>query len=525
MYPHLTLEALEQLLEARFKEGFLSLRDLPSPLTFKDMQKATQRIIHAIKNKEKITIIGDYDVDGVVSTTLMKLFFEEIEYPIEWIIPNRFKDGYGLSAGIVSQIKGTNLAITVDNGISAVYAAKLCKEEGIELIITDHHLLASEIPEAYAIINQKQEECNFPYSDVCGAQIAWYLIASLKNMLNIKIDMIPYMELVCVAIIADMMPLQHINRVMVQAGMKALSQSTKPAIRVFLEYHQKKTLNSEDIAFFLAPLLNSAGRMEDASFAVDFLSAANVYEAKAKLEKLIAFNTLRKTTEQTLTHQALSQVNEKDDVIIVAGQEWHEGVVGIVASRIAQICQKPSIVLSENENGVLKGSGRSFGECDLFGIVDSCREHLEKFGGHQAAIGLTLHKEKLEWFKSEIQKKYQSNGDSQKKFDPQITGALYFSQIDFKLTALIKKYEPYGYGNPMPKFISYDVEILQIQTMGKKGEHMRLLLKQENVVLQAVWFKGRADIKIGQKVQLFYTLSENYFQGKISLQLIIDKII
>lgn len=525
MYPHLTLEALEQLLEARFKEGFLSLRDLPSPLTFKDMQKATQRIIHAIKNKEKITIIGDYDVDGVVSTTLMKLFFEEIEYPIEWIIPNRFKDGYGLSAGIVSQIKGTNLAITVDNGISAVYAAKLCKEEGIELIITDHHLLASEIPEAYAIINQKQEECNFPYSDVCGAQIAWYLIASLKNMLNIKIDMIPYMELVCIAIIADMMPLQHINRAMVQAGMKALSQSTKPAIRVFLEYHQKKTLNSEDIAFFLAPLLNSAGRMEDASFAVDFLSAANVYEAKAKLEKLIAFNTLRKTTEQTLTHQALLQVDTKDDVIIVAGQEWHEGVVGIVASRIAQICQKPSIVLSENENGVLKGSGRSFGECDLFGIVDSCREHLEKFGGHQAAIGLTLHKEKLEWFKSKIQKKYRSKGYSQKIFDPHITGALYFSQIDFKLTALIKKYEPYGYGNPIPKFISYDVEILQIQTMGKKGEHMRLLLKQENVVLQAVWFKSKADIKIGQKVQLFYTLSENYFQGKISLQLIIDKII
>ena len=185
MYPVLTHKALEKLLKLRFKEGFLSLRDLPLPNTFKDMQKATQRIIHAIQNKEKITIIGDYDVDGVISTTLMKLFFEEIQYPIEWIIPNRFKDGYGLSANIVSQIKGTNLAITVDNGISAVYAAKLCKEEGIELIITDHHLLAPEIPEAYAIINQKQEECSFPYADVCGAQIAWYLIASLKNKLNI----------------------------------------------------------------------------------------------------------------------------------------------------------------------------------------------------------------------------------------------------------------------------------------------------------------------------------------------------
>ena len=172
MYKKLTLQALESLLKSRFKEGFLSLKDLPQASSFKDMDKATERIVSAIKNKEKITIIGDYDVDGVTSTTLMKLFFEEIEYEIEWIIPNRFRDGYGLSANIIPRILGTDLAITVDNGISAVYAAKLCKEEGIDLIITDHHLLAPQVPEAYAIIDQKQEACSFPYSDVCGAQIA-----------------------------------------------------------------------------------------------------------------------------------------------------------------------------------------------------------------------------------------------------------------------------------------------------------------------------------------------------------------
>ena len=157
----LTPQALEKHLKSRFKEGFLSLKDLPQPSSFKDMDKATKRIVHAIKNKEKITIIGDYDVDGVTSTTLMKLFFEEIDYPIEWIIPNRFRDGYGLSANIIPRILGTDLAITVDNGISAVYAAKLCKEEGIELIITDHHLLAPEMPECFAIIDQKQETCEF----------------------------------------------------------------------------------------------------------------------------------------------------------------------------------------------------------------------------------------------------------------------------------------------------------------------------------------------------------------------------
>jgi len=268
MTKHLTLSDVDTLLQQRFKEGFLSLKDLPQPNTFKDMDKATARIVKAIKNKENITIVGDYDVDGVTSTTLMRLFFEEIDYPIEWIIPNRFKDGYGLSSNIIPRILGTDLAITVDNGISAVYAAKLCKEQGIELIITDHHLLAPEVPECFAIIDQKQEDCTFPYSDVCGAQIAWYLIASLKNALGIKINMMSYMELVSIAIIADMMPLQHINRAMVEAGLKALSKSTKPAIRAFKEHAQKETLNAEDIGFFLAPLLNSAGRMEDASLSL-----------------------------------------------------------------------------------------------------------------------------------------------------------------------------------------------------------------------------------------------------------------
>ncbi|RLA63434.1 MAG: single-stranded-DNA-specific exonuclease RecJ, partial [Epsilonproteobacteria bacterium] len=451
MYKTLTIQALDTILQKRFKEGFLSLKDLPQPSLFKDMDKATKRIVGAIKNKEKITIIGDYDVDGVTSTTLMKLFFEEIACPVEWIIPNRFKDGYGLSANIIPRILGTDLAITVDNGISAVYAAKLCKEEGIELIITDHHLLAPEVPECFAIIDQKQEDCTFPYSDVCGAQIAWYLIASLKNALDIKINMLSYMELVAIAIIADMMPLQHINRAMVEAGIKALNKSTKPAIRAFLEHSQKEALDAQDIGFFLAPLLNAAGRMEDASFAVDFLASTNIYDARVRLEKLKDFNVLRKTTEQDITQKAMLQVNPKDKIIVVTGEHWHEGVVGIVAARVARNHEKPCIVLSQSEDGVLKGSGRSFGECDLFGIVNGCREHLEKFGGHCAAIGLSMKKESLEAFKMQLEKNYTKGNYTKEKLDPDILGELHFKDISFELTKLIKRYEPYGQGNPTPK--------------------------------------------------------------------------
>ena len=524
MSKNLTLQALENLLKNRFKEGFLSLKDLPQPSTFKDMDKATERIISAIKNREKITIIGDYDVDGVTSTTLMKLFFEEIEYPIECIIPNRFKDGYGLSANIIPRIAGTDLAITVDNGISAVYAAKLCKEQSIELIITDHHLLPPKVPECFAIIDQKQEACDFPYSDVCGAQIAWYLIASLKNALNIKINMMPYMELTAIAIIADMMPLKHINRAMVQAGIKALNKSTRPAIRAFLENNQKEVLNAEDIGFFLAPLLNSAGRMDDASYAVDFLASTNIYDARVRLNRLKDFNTLRKVTEQDITEKALAQVNPHDEVIVVEGKEWHEGVVGIVAARVAREHEKPCIVLSNNGEGTLKGSGRSFGECDLFGIVSDCRDHLEKFGGHQAAIGLSMKKECLEAFKSQLQINYASGGYVQELVDPDIVGELHFKDISFDLTKLVKKYEPYGQGNPTPKYLSKNVEILQADTMGKEGEHLRFTFVQDGLIMQGVKFKTKEVFEVGQKVTISYTVNENYFRGNVSLQLMVEKL-
>ena len=525
MVKPLTLTGLELLLTERFEEGFLSLRDLPQPSSFKDMNKATQRIVSAIKNREKITIIGDYDVDGVTSTTQMKLFFDEIDYPIEWIIPNRFRDGYGLSANIIPRILGTDLAITVDNGISAVHAAQLCKKEGIDLIITDHHLLASEIPDAYAIIDQKQESCTFPYDDVCGAQIAWYLIASLKNALNVKIDMMAYMELVSIAIIADMMPLQHINRAMVLAGIQVLNKSKRPAIKAFFEYSKKERLNSDDIGFFLAPLLNSAGRMDDASFAVDFLTSTNIYDARIRLERLIEFNTLRKATEHEITQKAMLQVDHEDEVIVVVGENWHEGVVGIVAARVARACEKPCIVLTQNEEGLFKGSGRSFGECDLFAIVDSTRMHLEKFGGHQAAIGLSLKKESLKAFKIDLQKNFKDNDYIKEVFDPEIVGDLHFSTISFDLTAVVKKFEPYGEGNSAPKFISTNVEILQADTMGKEGEHLRFSFAQDGIVMQGVKFKTKEVFEVGSKADITYRVNENYFRGKTTLQLMVDKVI
>lgn len=524
-YPQLSPKSLEQRLQSRFKdEGFLSLSDLPNPSVFKDMDRATARIVKAIHRGEKIILIGDYDVDGVISTTLMKMFFTAIGVELPWIIPNRFRDGYGLSPNLIPRIKDYDLAITVDNGIGAVEAAKLCQANNVELIITDHHLLPSSVPEAYAIVDQKQEDCFFPHDDVCGAQIAWYLIASLNRALKSQIDTKSYLALVAIAIIADMMPLQHINRAMVLAGLQLLNRSEYPAILAFMEKLDKVALSAEDIGFQIAPVLNSAGRMDDAKWSVEFLLSSNIYDARIRLERLIDFNNSRKATEQKITDEALALVNPNDKVIVVVGDDWHEGVVGIVAARVGRHYEKPTIVLTRSEHGDLKGSGRSFHVCNLFKITDPCRPLLHKFGGHDAAIGLSLPVENLETFRTQINENYMAEKYDEEAYDPDILGELNFSYIDFKLMNSLKAYEPYGQGNPRPKFITQNVIIEDVATMGKEKEHRRFTLSQEGVMQQAVLFKTKEIFKIGQSVSVIYSINENHFNNRITLQLMVEKI-
>jgi len=525
-YLNITPREIQKKLEERFFiNGFLSLADLPKPSTFKDMERATTRIVRAINNNEKIMLIGDYDVDGVTSTTLMKMFFNEIGVELDWIIPNRFRDGYGLSPNLIPRVEGYDLVITVDNGISAVYASKLCKEKNIDLIITDHHIVPATPPEAYAIINQKQEDCTFPYSEVCGSQIAWYLIASLNGALKSKIDIKPYIGLASIAIIADMMPLQHINRAMVKAGLKLLNRSKLPAIKAFMEKLDKVILNAEDIGFQIAPVLNSAGRMDDAKWSVEFLLSENIYDAKIRLERLIEFNNSRKAIEQQITDEAIKKVPLDDEVLIITGENWHEGVVGIVSARVSRRFEKPTIILTKSENKELKGSGRSFNICNLFKITEPCRPLLHKFGGHHSAIGLSLATENLESFREEINKNYKKENYTKNLIDPDILGELSFSDIDFNLINMMKSYEPYGQENPRPKFISSNVIIEDVKDMGKEKEHRRFIFSQNGITQQGVLFKTKEIFHIGEKATIIYEINENHFNNRVTLQLMIEKII
>jgi single-stranded-DNA-specific exonuclease len=525
-YPKITLEELEQKLQKRFEIfGHLSLKELPPPSTFKDMDRAVARIVKAIHTNEKIILIGDYDVDGITSTSLIKRFFTDIGVELEWIIPNRFRDGYGLSTNLLPQLEGASLVFTVDNGISAVEAAKQCQAMGIDLIITDHHIVPSVKPEAYAIVNQKQEECNFPYEEVCGAQVAWYLIAALNKALNANVNIKNYLELVAIGIVADMMPLQHINRAMVKAGLQLINRSELAAIKAFREKLDKEVFSVDDIGFQIAPVLNAAGRMDEAKWSVEFLLSQNIYDARVRLDRLTDFNETRKALEQKITDEAIQKVDVNDDVIVVAGENWHEGVVGIVAARVARRFEKPCIVLTRSKDGGYKGSGRSFHNCNLFETTVVCKQLLSKFGGHEAAIGLSLKSENLDAFREALQVSYRNQNNEAFTLDPDILGDISFSDISFDLINRLKVYEPYGQANARPKFISTNVMIEDVMEMGKEKEHRRFTFSQNGVVQQAVLFKTKEVFHVGEVVSVIYTLNENHFNNRVTLQLMVEKFV
>ena len=522
-YPLLNLETIVSLLETRFSQTFLTLRDLPSPYAFKGMDRAVARIVQAIQAQETIVLVGDYDVDGVMATAVVSRFFEAIDVPIEVHIPNRFRDGYGLSPSILERIKDAHVILTVDNGIGAHRAAQICRERGIDLIITDHHIVPETPPEAYVIVDQKQPECSFPYAEVCGAQIAWYLCAALNGALKSGIDMKDYLDMVAIAIVADMMPLKEINRAMLQAGLQQFTRSEWPFVQAYREAHPKATYTAEDFGFSLAPMINSAGRLEDASIALEYILASNLSEARTALERLGHLNDERKRLEQEVTDAAVAQADPDAAVTVVCGEGWHEGVVGIVAARLVRRFSRPAIVLSRNGT-VCKGSGRSWGACHLYDLLDRQRERLLGFGGHKAAIGMSIEAENLDAFIATLHEDAQNNCEDEGGEDPDILGELPFALIDDALLRLLEQYEPYGQGNPRPKFITRGVTLAALQTMGKEKNHLRFTFESDRRYLQGVQFKTTDTYPLGTQWDVVYTLNENHFRGETTIQLMVETI-
>lgn len=518
----ITKKELFNLLKARHENNQYSrLAQLPSPDNFKDINKATKRITEALENNEEITIVGDYDVDGVVSTTIIVDFFKKIGVNVTYIIPNRFKHGYGLSPKIVDMIdKG--LVITVDNGISAVKAAKKLKEKKIDLIITDHHTVGETIPEAFAIINPKQEDCTFPFKDICGAQVAWYLCAAIKKEIEAKVNLQDFFDLLCIAIIADIMPMTSLNYTMVKHGLKLIKSSKRPAFIKINEMMQKTIFVSDDVGFTIAPKINSAGRMEDASIALSFLLSENLYEANNSLQLLEELNCYRKTLQEEISQKAIQAMSNQDNAVVVWGEDWHEGVIGIVASKLSNAYKKPAFIFSI-KNGIAKGSARANANINLHTVISKTSDLLLGFGGHKNAAGLSMEAKNLEEFKKRINELL--NIEAKDLYiEHVVLGELDVSSVDIEFLDIIEKFEPYGLNNHRPIFKISNSKIIKTQLFGKDKNHLKLTLNNNGYVFEALQFHAE-NRDLEDYINLVVSINKNEFRGEINPQFLIQDIL
>jgi single-stranded-DNA-specific exonuclease len=523
--PLLDHSALGEFLARRFGNASEKLSDIPHPNQLKDAQKGAERLARAIRNGETIAVVGDYDVDGVTSTAIVKRFFDLIGTPLTAAIPNRFTDGYGVSPGILERIEA-DVVFTVDNGINAFAAADVCRKRGIDLIITDHHTPSDTLPDAYAIINPKQNGCPYPFKEICGAQVAWLFMGLLKQELNLTVDMRQFFPFLALAVIADVMPLVGINRSIVKTGLVMMQNSSLPPFVIIRDYLNRSAIGSEDIAFQIAPRINSAGRLEDASIALEFLLAGTAEKAYQQFELLSSLNNLRKETEAQTTAEAMMQVKADEAVIVVAGEHWNEGVVGIVASRLVNHFQKPAIVLSIH-NGIAKGSGRSIGSVDLYTLIKSQEALLDKFGGHKMAAGLSMKLDNIDAFARGI-------NEAARAIDPadfiphsDIVGELGHEAINFELLKLLERFEPYGEGNPRPRFLLRDAEVVSIKLFGNDQSHSRLELRPSSIqpkTLELIAFRRTLECPESKRISCSYTVNKNEWGGRVSMQLMVERL-
>ncbi len=519
----LTKADIQRALASRFaNDKCTKLAHIPAPSKLKDITKAARRIKEAIEKKQKIAVVGDYDADGVVSSVIITEFFEDIGVEVALKIPNRFEDGYGISPQIIADLDA-DVIITVDNGISAVEAGRVCKERGIDLIITDHHNIPDTLPEAYAIVNPKQPDCPFPNSEICGAQVAWYLCAAIKEEMNLQYNLTKFLDVLAIAIMADMMELKDINRTMVKSGLKHLNAKKRPAFRAIAEFFRKNSFRSEDISFLIGPLINSSGRIEDAIYSYELLRARTDAEAMEKLLYIVDMNNHRKEIELDLFEKSLKRVEADKNIIIVWGEEWHEGVIGIVASRLSRRFHKPAIVFSVTE-GIAKGSARSVGEINILEHIAAQAELLKGFGGHKAAAGMSLDAKNLPAFKEAMEASLADTPKEDFITKTEVLGEIDPTAIDFELLDILEEYEPYGQENPMPSFILKGAYVKLEKVIGQNQNHQKIILSTGDVTLESIHFNFSEKVSSGEKVDIVCTISKNEFRGNVSPQLMIKEI-
>ena len=524
------------LSNAHLDEFKLSDR-LHDPYLLKDMDKAVDRILKAIEKREIITIFGDYDVDGVVSTTLMVKLFQKINCPVNYLLPNRRLDGYGLKPAGIKKAEDlkTQLLITVDNGITSIEAVDAANAAGIDVVILDHHGQEGDLPNALAVVNPNRKDCTYPFKGLCGAGVVYKLFHALGekvfNESDFKNFMLTHLDLVAMATIADVVPLKDENYALVKFGLKSLTKTLRPGI---VELKRSSGLLSKEITpiavgFYLAPRINAAGRLKSPDLAVELLlsdSREKAFELAGMLNNL---NTQRQKIQETYINQALVLVNQEDmkdnSVYLVTGEDWEPGLIGIVSGRLKDKFNRPVIAFTRDSDGNYVGSGRSTENFHITEALSVFRDLYVTYGGHQKAAGLTISEENL----PEFLEKFTAHANSVIKKEELKTSLIIDTiiqpeQLNKPVVELIQSIGPYGEGNPEPILVMFRVRLRDIFPLSN-GKHIKLIFQAGGRDFEGVWWRRgelKNDVVFDRYYDVVFKPSINLWNGKENLQLVIE---
>jgi len=508
-----------------------SLNDLHNPYLMKDMDKAVERIETAIEKGENILVFGDYDVDGTTAVSLMSSYLKSFYPNVDTYIPDRYKEGYGVSdAGIdYADDNGCTLIIALDCGIKSIDKVAYANSKGIDFIICDHHRPGDTLPAAVAVLDPKRDDCNYPYDELCGCGVGFKLVQALAMNRHQTInDLLPYLDLVATAIAADIVPMTGENRVLAKFGLEVINTSPRPGIKALIQNIKKQVLTISDVVFVIAPRINAAGRIKHGNYAVQLLTEFNLAEAEGFAAQIEGLNADRKDLDKQITAEALLQIEHNSDhdkkTTVVFQEDWHKGVIGIVASRLIETYYRPTLVFTRSGDK-LAASARSVKDFDVYNALEACAEHLEQFGGHMYAAGLTLKEEQYPHFRAKFEAVV-ADTIHPDLLIPEISidAEINLTDITPKFFRILKQFEPFGPGNMTPVFLTRNLTDSGFgKAIGKGEEHLKLFVKQEGSEgFGAVGFGLAAKKNLacnGDTFDAVYSIDENVWNGATTLQL------
>ena len=539
---------LAQLLIQREISSFEQARDffrptldkLHDPFLMKDMDKAVERLTDAMQRKEKVLIYGDYDVDGTTSVSLVYTFLQKFYTNIDYYIPDRYTEGYGISKQGIDYAAANDfrLIIALDCGIKSVEKVSYALDLGIDFIICDHHTADEILPAAAAVLDPKRQDCNYPYKHLSGCGVGFKFMQAFAMTNNIPFsELSPLLDLLALSIASDIVPITGENRIFAYYGLKQINSHPSVGLTAILEVCDLKgmEINISDIVFKIGPRINASGRIKQASEAVALLVTTDPHFAKEKSAQINLYNNDRKDLDKQITNQAIEMIHadarySSRKSVVVHHHDWHKGVIGIVASRLTEEFYKPSIVLS-NSNGITSGSARSVEGFDIYKAIDSCRDLLITFGGHMYAAGLSMKEENLALFTERFEHYVQHHITEEQTYPRiEIDAVLEFKDINPKFFRVLRQFGPFGPGNMKPNFATKKVrDAGASRLVGKEAVHLKLSLLDHSTeqIVNGIAFRMHAyndHLKAAKPLDICYTLEENHFNGNTSIQLMVRDI-